>query len=71
VVVDMSGSVHDCPMIEEAVEILGADRILFGTDNGFSSCIGKILGADIPENHKKTILEGTRYLRFIERAGKQ
>lgn len=67
---DMSGSAYDCPQMEEAVEMLGADRILFATDCSVVSCVGKILGADIAEEDKKTILEGTAFLRFLERAGK-
>lgn len=69
VFIDMSGSIYDCPMMEEAVSHIGADRILFGTDGSFSSCIGKILGANITEGEKRTILEGSAYLRFIERVG--
>ena len=66
----MSGSAYDCPQMEEAVQMLGADRILFATDCSIVSCVGKILGADISEDDKKTILEGTAFLRFLERAGK-
>ncbi len=66
VFIDMSGSVYDSPMIEEAVRILGADRILFGTDLSFSSCIGKMLGAKISDAQKRTILEGTAFLRYLK-----
>lgn len=69
VYIDMSGSVCDCPIIEESVAHLGADRILFATDLSFSHCVGKILGADITDQEKRTILEGTAFLRFLERAG--
>ncbi len=64
---DMSGSLYDRPQMEEAVELLGADRILFGTDGSWSTCVGKILGARIAEADKKTILRGTAFERFIER----
>jgi len=67
---DMSGSYYDAPQIEKAVEMLGAGRILFATDNSPSSCVGKILGAKISEEDKKTILRGTAFERFIEKAGK-
>jgi predicted TIM-barrel fold metal-dependent hydrolase len=67
---DMSGSAYDCPQIERAVEMLGADRILFATDNSIVSCVGKILGADISEADKKTILDGTAFNRFLEKAGR-
>ncbi|NLM79488.1 MAG: amidohydrolase family protein [Ruminococcaceae bacterium] len=67
IVADISGSVIDRPMIEQSVAALGADRLLFGTDGSISAGIGKLLGADIPENDKKTILAGENYRRFLER----
>lgn len=66
---DVGGSVYDKPMIEEAVKYLGAERILFATDGLFSSCVGKILGADISEKDKKTILAGGAFERFIKKGG--
>ncbi|MBQ2742674.1 MAG: hypothetical protein IJF32_07715, partial [Oscillospiraceae bacterium] len=67
---DMSGSVYDRPQMEEAVKLLGAGRILFGTDNSPSACAGKLLGARISDEEKKTILRGTAFERFLERTGK-
>lgn len=67
---DMSGSVYDRPQLEMAVEMLGADRIIFGTDNSPSACVGKILGARISEEDKKTILSGRAFSRFLERSVK-
>ena len=67
---DMGGSVHDCPLLEESVALLGADRILFATDGSFACGVGKILGADISEEDKKTILNGTKFRRFLERGKK-
>lgn len=67
---DMGGSVHDRPLIEESVKYLGADRILFATDGPFCSSVAKILGADISEEDKKTILAGGAFNRFLERTGK-
>lgn len=64
---DMSGSVYDRPQLETAVRMLGADRIIFGTDNSPSACVGKILGARISEEDKKTILSGRAFSRFLER----
>ena len=55
------------PQIEMAVEMLGADRIIFATDNSPSACVGKILGARISEEDKKTILSGRAFSRFLER----
>ncbi len=68
---DMSGSQYESPQIEEAVRLLGADRIVFGTDGGWSSCVGKILGAKISDEDKKTILAGHAFRRFLERGDKQ
>ncbi len=67
---DMSGSVYDRPQMETAVRMLGAERILFGTDNSPSACVGKLLGARISEEDKKTILAGRAFNRFLERAGR-
>lgn len=64
---DMSGSVHDCPLLEESVRYLGADRILFATDGQWDSSVAKILGADITDAEKKTILAGSAFERFIQR----
>ena len=66
---DMGGSVYDRPLIEESVALLGADRILFATDGPFCSSVAKILGADISEEDKKTILAGGAFNRFLERKG--
>lgn len=68
VYLDISGSVYDSPMIEHCVKQLGADRLLFATDGSFASSVGKILGADITEQEKKTILDGTGFRRFIKGA---
>ncbi len=65
VFLDMSGSVIDSPTIEECVARIGADRILYGTDGSTSAGVGKILGAEISEEDKKTILAGKKYLRFL------
>jgi len=52
------------------VEMLGANRMLFATDGSIVVCTGKLLGADISEADKKTILEGTDFLKYFEKAGK-
>ena len=70
VIADIGGSVHDRPMIEEAVALLGADRMVFATDGPWASGIGKLLGADISEEDKKTILAGGKLLKFLERTGR-
>ena len=65
VLVDMSGSIHDAGMVEYAVEKLGADRVLFGTDGSFASCIGKMCAARLSHEQRKTILEGTRLAHLL------
>ena len=70
VVTDISGSVYDRGVVEESVKYLGADRVLFGSDGSTGMCIGKILAADISLEDKKTILEGTKYLKFLKRGAK-
>lgn len=67
---DIGGSIHDRPLIEESVRYLGADRLLFATDGMWSSSLAKVLGADISDEDKKTILSSRAFTRFIEKAGK-
>lgn len=67
---DMGGSVHDRPLMEESVKYLGAERILFSTDGSWGSGVGKILGAEVSEEEKKTILAGTAFRKYLERTGK-
>lgn len=66
VYLDISGSVYDSPMIEHCVKQLGAERLLFATDESLFSSVGKILGANISEQDKKTILEGTAFKKFLK-----
>lgn len=67
---DISGSAFDNPQIEEGVRMLGADRILFATDESHVSCVGKLLGANISDEDKKTILAGKAFERYLRKAGK-
>ncbi|MBQ9985615.1 MAG: amidohydrolase [Oscillospiraceae bacterium] len=67
---DVGGSVYDRPLIEESVRYLGADRLLFATDGGWSSSVAKVLGADISVEDKKTIFSSKAFNRFLEKAGK-
>ncbi len=64
---DMSGSVCDDGLMEKTVELLGANRVLFGTDGSYSACIGKILGADLTEKEKVTILNNPNFVRYLAR----
>lgn len=57
--VDTSGSQPHSGVIEYAVEELGAERILYGSDipgRDFSSQLGRIYGAKIKEKEKRLIL---------------
>lgn len=67
---DIGGSVYDRNLMEEAYRYIGADRLLFGTDGMYSSCVGKMIGAKIPEEDKKKILSGAAFERFLEGKGK-
>lgn len=56
---DLAGSEPVAGYTEMAVRELGAERIIYGTDAGgrsFSSQLGKVFGARIPESAKKLIL---------------
>lgn len=64
---DMSGSVIDARVMEKAVAMLGASRVLFGTDGSYASCVGKILAADLSEADKKTILNNPDFERYLTR----
>ena len=56
---EISSSVTERGMIEAAVEAVGSDRILFGTDVPYldpAVSLGKVLGADINEHDVENIL---------------
>jgi predicted TIM-barrel fold metal-dependent hydrolase len=52
---DTSGSGTESGMIEMAVSELGVERVVFGTDNALYAGVGKVQGADIPEEEKEII----------------
>ena len=64
---DMSGSVCDDGLMEKTVRMLGAQRVLFGTDGSYSACLGKIVGADLTEEEKITILNNPNFERYLSR----
>ena len=66
---DTGGSVMDRTQLEEAVGYIGANRILFASDGTWDNCVAKILGSNISVDDKKTILEGTAFLKFLTKAG--
>lgn len=53
--VDTSGSNNEENMIDFAIEHLGEDRILFGTDSCYHANVGKILAANATEAQKRKI----------------
>jgi len=55
---DTSGSVCAAGMIEYAVSVLGAERLLFATDMCIEEGVGKILGARIGDAEKRAIFHG-------------
>jgi predicted TIM-barrel fold metal-dependent hydrolase len=65
VYVDTSGSVIDCGMIEKAVKLLGAERLLFGTDLSMEEGVGKILDAEISE-HDRSLIFGENMRQILE-----
>ncbi|MCZ6636416.1 MAG: amidohydrolase family protein, partial [bacterium] len=59
IVVDTSGGDPESGMVEVAVEVLGADRVVYGSDapiRHFGVSVGKVLGAGFPEQVQKEIL---------------
>jgi len=55
VYLDTSGSVCDAGQLEMAVEHLGVDRLLYGTDTWFLPGWGKLAGADLTADQKARI----------------
>ena len=64
---DISGSVTDDQLMEKTVRLLGASRVLFGTDGSYAACVGKILGAQLSEKEKLTILNNPDFERYLTR----
>jgi len=66
---DTSGSIVERGMIERAVAVLGADRVIFGSDSAGATLAGtlaKITGARIGEEDKRKVL-GLNALRLLAR----
>lgn len=56
---DLAGGDPTAGLTEMAVRELGSERVLYGSDAGgrsFASQLGKVLGADVPEQAKRLIL---------------
>lgn len=58
VYVDVSGSNLDDGQVEFAVEELGVERVLFGTDGTMTGSVGKVLDASLTEEQKDLIFWG-------------
>ena len=67
---DMSGSAFDQGTVEDIVSVFGAERVLFASDGSLSSSVGKILGADLSDDQKKTILGAPRFAKYMERGAR-
>jgi hypothetical protein len=65
--VDVSGSLAEMDEVETLVRSVGAERVLFGTDNSnFHYCLGKVQGARLSEEQRVKILsENARSLLGI------
>lgn len=60
----IAGGYPDKGLTERAVELLGADRIVYGSDaplRSIASQLGKVRGAAIPETAKTKILKGNLF----------
>ena len=55
VYLDLSGSIVDEGTAERAVEMLGADRLLFACDNSFTASMGRMRSAHISQADKDKI----------------
>ena len=55
VYVDTSGSNNEENLIDFAVKQLGENRVLFGSDNCYYQCVGKILASNLNESQMKKI----------------
>lgn len=59
VLVDTCGTICDAGMIEYAVKVLEAERVVYGSDNyDFAGQVAKVLSAEIAEEEKEQILSG-------------
>ncbi len=52
---DLSGTASQGDDLNYAVEYLGAERLLFGTDNVYLRNIGQVLGADLTEEQREMV----------------
>lgn len=55
---DHSGTPFHRNEVKYAVENMGAERVLFGTDNAFATNIAQVMSADLTDDQKKMIFSG-------------
>ena len=53
---DFSGGPFRCDDIPYAVELLGAERVLFGTDNAYAMNYGQVMEAQLSREEREQIL---------------
>ncbi len=63
---DHSGGLGHSGDLDYAVEQLGVDRVLFGTDNGFVTNIGMVMGADLTQEQRDKVF-CKNALRLLDR----
>lgn len=66
--VDTSGSYNPENMIDSALELLGEDRLFFGSDNCYYQSVGKILASNLTEIQKKKVFFDN-YNAILRRSG--
>lgn len=67
--VDTSGSNNEEHMIDFAVDLLGEDRLFFGSDNSYYQSVGKILAARLTERQKRKIFF-ENYNNILKKGGR-
>ena len=66
---DISGSAYDHGVVDAIVNELGAERVLFASDGSFSASVGKLLGAELSERDKRTVLNAPRFAKYMTGRG--
>jgi len=69
VCLDTSGSVIDDGMLDMALAVLGADRLLFGCDMSFTAGVGKMRGLACSDQQRRQILGGNMQQILARRGG--
>lgn len=67
--VDTSGSNNPEHMVDTAVNILGEDRVFFGTDNCYYQSVGKILASSLTETQRRKVFFDN-YNHILKKSGR-